>query len=114
MAYSVGESVSGIVSGVTDYGAFVRLDDGSTGMIHISKLSSDFVSDIRSVVKKGDSITATVISADNGKIALSCIADKPKKRENKGGTDFESMLSTFKSQSDERLARLNREKKRRR
>lgn len=114
MAYSVGESVTGVVSGVTDYGAFVRLEDGSTGMIHISKLSADFVSDIRSVIKKGDSVTATVISVENGKIALSCIADIPKRREKaRACTDFESMLSSFKSASEEKLARLNRERKRR-
>lgn len=123
MAYKIGESVSGVVSGVTDYGAFVRLEDGSAGMIHISKLSRDFVSDIHSVIKKGDSVTATVISAENGKIALSLIGEEPKKQERyerfeprsrKEATDFESMLSSFKSASDEKLAKLNRDKKRRR
>ncbi len=113
MAYSVGESVTGTVSGVTDYGAFVRLGDGSIGMIHISKLSTDFISDIHSVIKKGDSVTATVISAENGRIALSLIADRPKKRERaQSMTDFESMLSSFKSASDEKLSQLNRERKR--
>ncbi len=113
MAYSVGESVTGVVSGVTDYGAFVRLEDGSTGMIHISKLSEGFVSDIHSVIKKGDSVTATVISCENGKIALSCIAERPKRRERvRESTDFESMLSSFKSASDERLSQLNRDRKR--
>ena len=71
MEYKVGQSVSGIVSGITDYGVFVQLEDGGTGMIHISKLSNSFVSDIRSFVKRGESVTATVISNENGKIALS-------------------------------------------
>ena len=73
MAYNIGQSVSGIVSGVTDYGAFVQLEDGSVGMIHISKLSSTFVSDIHTFIKKGDKVVATVISNENGKIALSLI-----------------------------------------
>ncbi len=125
MAYSVGDSVVGTVTGVTDYGAFVRLPDGSTGMIHISKLSRDFVSDIHSVIKKDDVVTATVIANDSGKTALSLVGDQSKKsmprsrtaRKNEEKKDFESMLSSFKSASDERLAQFNRkgnDRKRRR
>ena len=119
MSYSVGETVEGTVTGVTAYGAFVGLEDGNVGMIHISKLSRDFVSDINSVIKKGDRVRATVISTDNQKIALSMIGDKkPKTAKNYGEgalkTDFESMLSRFKSASDERLKSLARDKKRRR
>ncbi len=117
MAYSVGETVKGTVSGVTDYGAFVRLGDGSIGMIHISKLSREFVSDIRSFIKKGDNVEATVISTENNKLGLSLIGDTTKKREFNerrapraecDATDFESMLSSFKTASDEKLAGLNR------
>lgn len=123
MAYSVGESVKGIVSGVTDFGAFVRLEDGSTGMIHISKLSKEYVSDIHSIIKKGDEVTATVISNQNGKIALSLVGDEPKKPERRDRfeprkrpepTDFESMLSSFKSASEEKLNGLNRRDKKKR
>ena len=122
MAYSVGETVKGTVSGVTDYGAFVRLEDGSVGMIHISKLSIGFVSDIRSFIKKGDNVEATVISTENNKLALSLIGDTTKKREhdeyntshNKPmPTDFESMLSLFKTASDEKLASMNKSRKKR-
>lgn len=122
MAYSVGESVKGTVSGVIDYGAFVRLEDGSTGMVHISKLSRDYVSDIHSVIKKGDAVTATVISVSEGKIALSLVGEAEPKdrrprfesRERQEKTDFESMLSSFKSASDEKLNRLNRRDKKKR
>ena len=109
MEYKVGQSVSGTVSGITDYGAVVQLEDGSVGMIHISKLSNSFVSDIRAFIKKGESVTATVISTDNGKLALSLIENtRVSKRQ-----DFESMLSSFKSASDEKLSMLNRDRKRR-
>ena len=68
------------------------------------------------VVKKGDVVTATVISVENGKIALSLIGDSPKKcasREERfekksEPKDFESMLSSFKSASEEKLAGINR------
>lgn len=109
MEYKVGQSVSGIVSGITDYGVFVQLEDGGTGMIHISKLSNSFVSDIRSFVKRGESVTATVISNENGKIALSLIENTRASKK----PDFETMLSSFKSASDEKLASFNRDKKRR-
>ncbi len=109
MEYKVGQSVSGIVSGITDYGVFVQLEDGSVGMIHISKLSNSFVSDIRAFIKKGENVTATVISNENGKLALSLIENLREKKK----PDFESMLSSFKSASDERLLSLNRDKKRR-
>ena len=119
MAYSVGEIVKGTVSSVTDYGAFVRLCDGNVGMIHISKLSGSFVSDIRSFIKKGDVVEATVISKENEKLALSLIGDTTKKREKierdfvrkrEEPTDFEAMLSSFKSISDEKLSEMNRSK----
>ncbi|MBR6754431.1 MAG: S1 RNA-binding domain-containing protein [Clostridia bacterium] len=121
MPYSIGESVKGTVSGVTEYGAFVRLEDGSSGMIHISKLSRDFVSDIHSVIKKGDAVTATVISDNGGKLALSLVGERPVKpdrnltfgkRQEK--TDFESMLSSFKTASEEKLSMINRRDKKRR
>lgn len=110
MSYSVGESVSGVVCGVTDYGAFVRLEDGVNGMIHISKLSRGFVSDIHSVIKKGDEVTATVISVSDGKIALSLVGEDKSKET----SDFEAMLSSFKSISDEKLMKLGSRDKRKR
>ena len=122
MAYSVGEKVKGIVNNVTNFGAFVLLEDGSVGMVHISKLSKDFVGDIHSVIKKGDEVTATVISDKDGKIALSMIGDQYNKKEKFGfepkkekiPMDFESMLSSFKSASDEKLNGLNRRDKKKR
>ena len=112
MSYSVGESVSGVVCGVTDYGVFVGLADGTNGMIHISKLSKGFVSDIYSVIKKGDEVTATIISVADGKIALSLVGDEVRKP--KDNADFEAMLSSFKSISDEKLTKLGSRDKRKR
>ena len=106
MSYSVGETVKGVVSGVANYGAFVKLEDGSVGMIHISKLSKNFVADIHEFIKKDDSVTATVVSVADGKIGLSLVGEeynKPKK----SSMDFESMLSSFKIISDEKLSRVN-------
>ncbi len=115
MSHSVGETVKGVVSGVTDYGAFVLLEDGASGMIHISKLSRGFVSDIHSVIKKGDAVEATVISSSQGKLALSLIGDISECSNRKKPMDFEAMLSSYKSVSEENLAGINsRNKKKRR
>lgn len=112
MAYNVGDSVKGTVSGITAFGAFVKLESGGNGMIHISKLSKGFVTDVSSIVQIGDEVTATVIGVNGEKIALSLIGDKkpdtaPSRKNKKlPADDFEAMLSSFKSASDDRLSGL--------
>lgn len=72
MAIEVGAKVSGKVSGITNFGAFVDLEDHKTGLVHISQVSNSFVKDIHDVLSVGDVVTVKVISiADDGKIALS-------------------------------------------
>ena len=72
MSVSVGEIVEGTVSDIMNYGAFVKLNDGKTGLVHISEVSKDFVKDIHSVLNEGDLVKAKVLSIDEkGKIALS-------------------------------------------
>ena len=76
MAYSVGETVKGTVSGVTDYGAFVRLEDGSVGMIHISKLAKERVEKVEDVVSIGDTVAVKVIEIDDqGRVNMMRIVD---------------------------------------
>ncbi|MBO4277823.1 MAG: S1 RNA-binding domain-containing protein [Clostridia bacterium] len=107
MAFKVGDSVKGTVNGVTSFGAFVKLESGETGLIHISKLARGFVRDVQSVVNLGDPVTATVISVEGGKIGLSLIGEPGKRAANRASPgDFESMLSSFKSASSERLSAL--------
>jgi len=111
LPYAVGETVKGVVSGITDYGAFVQIDNEVNGMIHISKISRNFIKDIRSVIKIGDEVTATVISNTEGKIGLSLIGETKKP----AVIDFEAMLSAYKTVSEENLAGINsRNKKKRR
>ena len=72
MALSVGSIVNGKITGITNFGAFVELEDGSRGMIHISEISRSYVEDIKSVLKMGQAVTVKVISvSDDGKVALS-------------------------------------------
>jgi small subunit ribosomal protein S1 len=69
----VGSVVEGEVVRVTDFGAFVELETGIEGLIHISELSEERVEKAEDVVKAGDKVKALVISIDKAdkKIALS-------------------------------------------
>ena len=61
MAIEVGDKVVGKVSGITNFGAFVDLDDNQTGLVHISQISDSFVKDIHDVLSVGDSVTVKVM-----------------------------------------------------
>jgi len=72
MQIEQGMVIEGKVTGVTNFGAFVSLPEGKTGMVHISEVSSNFVRDINEFVKTGDTVKVMVLSIDEkGKIALS-------------------------------------------
>jgi small subunit ribosomal protein S1 len=60
---SVGDVVSGRVSGLTSYGAFINLG-GADGLIHISELSWDRVSNVSDMLAVGDEVTVKVIKLD--------------------------------------------------
>ena len=66
----VGEVITGKVSGVVDFGIFVSFDS-LEGLIHISEISWDKVSDPRNFAKVGDEIQVQVISIEGDKISLS-------------------------------------------
>lgn len=69
----VGTVVKGKVSKITAFGAFVELDNGIEGLIHVTELSDKTFGKVEDVVSKGDEVTAKVIKLDpeHKKIALS-------------------------------------------
>jgi small subunit ribosomal protein S1 len=71
--YPVGEPVTGEVTNVADFGAFVKLEEGIEGLIYSSELSSERVDNPAEVVKPGDRVTALVTRVDpvEQKISLS-------------------------------------------
>jgi small subunit ribosomal protein S1 len=80
--FKVGDIVEGEVSGVVDFGAFIKflppskLKDGTEedeleGLVHISQLDWQLISNPREVVKVGDKVKAKVISIDGTRISLS-------------------------------------------
>jgi S1 RNA binding domain protein len=100
----VGAIVEATVEKVMDYGAFVRLETGETGMVHISEIDKNYVKDIRDHVRENDKVTVKVIKqAEPGYEAAA-------PRRSGKDPDFERKLKKFMSQSQERLVDLKRHK----
>jgi small subunit ribosomal protein S1 len=62
--YSVGQVVTGKVSKVATFGAFVELEEGVDGLVHISQISDEHVERVKDALKEGDQITARIIRID--------------------------------------------------
>ncbi len=63
--YKVNDIVEGLVTGITEYGIFVSLDEYYSGLIHISEISDNFVRDINNFVKIGETIKVKIIDVDD-------------------------------------------------
>ncbi len=71
--YTVGQKIKGKIRHITDYGAFIQLEEGIDGLVHVSDLSwTKKVAHPRDVLKKGDKTEAMILSVDgvNRRIAL--------------------------------------------
>ena len=135
MAAEIGSILEGKVTGITNFGAFVELPDKSTGMVHISEVSSTFIKDIHEKVSEGDIVKVKVIDInEKGKIALSIkkalpqgeeqpkpkrpAGDRQKKsqppvwtgtqRSEPENMSFEDMMAKFKSISDDKMSDLKK------
>lgn len=72
MQFEVGEILVGKVTGLTNFGAFVELPEGKTGMVHISEVSTAYVNEIRDHLTEGQEVKVKVLSiSEEGKISLS-------------------------------------------
>ncbi|MCA1322081.1 S1 domain-containing RNA-binding protein [Bacillus haimaensis] len=72
MSIEVGSKLQGKVTGITNFGAFVELPGGTTGLVHISEVADNYVKDINDHLKVGDEVQVKVINVEkDGKIGLS-------------------------------------------
>ncbi|TYQ14599.1 UNVERIFIED_CONTAM: S1 RNA binding domain protein [Acetivibrio alkalicellulosi] len=124
MLVEVGKIVEGKVSGITNFGAFVQLSNGQTGLVHISEVAEEYVKDIKAHLKENQTVKVKVISVDNGgKISLSIKkAMDPKKpsvrssspevidwsQQSAGKSSFEERLAKFMKDSDEKMHDLKK------
>ncbi len=74
--YKIGDELTGEVTGVTDFGAFVRVEGGMEGLVHISEMDWGLVDNPKELYKPGDSINVKIIEIKDGKISLSIKALK--------------------------------------
>ena len=138
MQPDVGKIYEGKVTGITKFGAFVELEPGVTGMVHISEVANTFVNEIRDHLTEGQQVKVKVLAvSEDGKISLSikkALPPQPKKEfrgrpdgGNRQGGDrrprqdkfapkepqtpesaFEDMLNKFKASSDERMGDIKK------
>ncbi|MFA6463840.1 MAG: S1 RNA-binding domain-containing protein [Candidatus Paceibacterota bacterium] len=74
--YVVGDVLEAEITGVVDFGVFIKIEDGLEGLVHISELDWGLVEDPRTLFKVGDKVKAKVIEIKDGKISLSIKALK--------------------------------------
>ena len=136
MQIEEGIVLRGKVTGIAPFGAFVELENGKNGLVHISEVASTFVDDISKHLSVGQAVKVKVIAVDEkGKIALSikkaAEEGSPKKKREprpkasgqiKGAPEvfefsgkksmsdmsFEDKLLKFKQDSDEKIQDLKR------
>ncbi|MDR1473872.1 MAG: RNA-binding protein S1 [Lactobacillales bacterium] len=136
MSIEVGFVLQGKVTGITNFGAFIQLPDGSSGLVHISEISTGFIKDISDTLSLGDEVNVKVVSVSNdGKIALSIkqtmetvdhkndfasSQNRPHSFENKRknvnkknsrakpNKGFDALMSSFLKNSEERLSSIRR------
>lgn len=123
MQVEVGSIVEGKVAGITNFGAFIQLPDGKTGLVHISEIAEEYVKDIKDHLKENQQVKVKVLSMENGKISLS-IKKALEPKENRKASNapveldwnrnssetlsFEDRLAKFMKDSEERIHDLKK------
>ena len=122
MLVEEGNIVDGKISVITNFGAFVELPEGKTGLLHISEVAEEYVKDIRAYLTENQSVKVKILSIDKkGKISLSMrkVSNKPttegdkeiiaeKQTKNVEDVSFEDRLAKFMKDSDEKLHYLKK------
>ena len=110
----IGDIVEGQITGVTKYGIFVSLEDNYVGMVHISEVSTKFVSNLEQKYNVGDLVKVKVLSIDEDKLQVKLSIKKMKtvvKRkpgiEEKGG-GFEPLRENLNAWVDETLKKIEK------
>ena len=128
MELTVGEIVEGKVKSITNFGAFITLPGGKTGLVHISDIANTYVNDIHDHLTEGQDVKVMVTGLDGGKISLSIKRltapvparnNAPRRQDSRPARPatpppapktadqlFEEKLKQFMSESDSKLSSL--------
>ena len=114
MELETGKVVTGKVKSIAPFGAFIELEGGVQGLVHISEISFGYVKEVSDHLKVGDSVKVKILAeGKNGRLDLSVkqAMDRPAKHEFRPAPaeakmSFEDMLSKFKKESDEKMSYL--------
>lgn len=72
MDYTPGVVLEGAVRSIANFGAFIDLPEGKTGLVHISEIAPSYVTDIRQHLTEGQTVRVKVLSTDErGRLSLS-------------------------------------------
>ena len=96
-AVSVGDIFDGTVEKITSYGAFIRLENGLSGLVHISQMSTKRIKTPNDAVQIGGSVKVKVIQKKEGKLSLSM---KALMTEEAPERTYEKETVHFKSEGD--------------
>jgi S1 RNA binding domain protein len=110
VSLEVGQIIEGKVTGITNFGAFVELPNGQTGLVHISEVADEYVKDVNQFLKPNDLVKVKVLNLDKGKIGLSIRQAQPAPERNRpqNRQSFEDKLAKFMKDSDERQSDLRK------
>ena len=123
MDFEVGAILTGKVTGITKFGAFVTVAPGKSGLVHISEIASTYVSDVHDHLAEGQEVTVKIIGVDkSGRMNLSiksAPADAPepvdearrrppppKPQEAAAEPSFEDKLKRFMQDSNNKISGL--------
>ena len=128
MQVEVGSILEGKVTSITNFGVFVDLGDGKTGMVHISEVAPTYVNQIKDHIQENQTVKVKVLGvSDDGKISLSIkrAMERPKApnrasyaspgkpdgewaARRSDGLSFEEMMNKYKQSSEDKFSDLKR------
>jgi S1 RNA binding domain protein len=122
MSAEIGAIVPGTVVRIAPYGAFIKLESGETGLVHISEIDRNYVRSVEEHLRIDDAVTVKVVGVkEDGKIDLSIKQaatdwqpEVSRPRRAAKDPEFEQKLKRFMRSSEERLVDVKRQREGRR
>ncbi|MBT5856448.1 S1 RNA-binding domain-containing protein [bacterium] len=118
ISLNVGDTVEGLVTHITNFGAFVKLINNQEGLVHISEIANEYVTDINNHVTIGAKVEVKIVGVNKqGKLELSIkqLQEAPEQnqqalfiRSKSRDDEFETKLTSYLKKSDEKQVDLRR------